>query len=120
MVKLKWFCASLLAVTVNGAPAVDGTRMAGEGVQVRGTAPEQRRLTALLYPSEAVSVPLNTTASFGFAVSDGLLTAMAKSGLLVLPVRTVSDRVLSPGRSASDRAVDGDLECPQGRAGTRA
>ncbi len=93
MVKLKWFCASLLAVTVNGAPAVDGTRMAGEGVQVRGTAPEQRRLTALRYPSEAVSVPLNTAASFGFAVSDGLLTAMAKSGLLVLPVRTVRDRV---------------------------
>jgi hypothetical protein len=47
-VKLKWFCVSLLVVTVNAAPAEVGVRVAGEGLQVRGTAPEQRRFTALL------------------------------------------------------------------------
>ena len=47
-VKLKWFCTSLLAVTVNGMPAAVGVTVRGEGLHVGGTAPEQRRLTGLL------------------------------------------------------------------------
>src|SRR5450755_1242251 len=92
MVKLKWFSVSLLVVTVKGVPAGVGVSVAGEGLQVKGVVPEQRRFTALLYPPEAVSVPLNTAVSFGFAVNDGLLTAIAKLGFPVLPALTVRDR----------------------------
>src|SRR5947199_8811461 len=84
IVKLKWFSASLLAVTVNAAPSPVGVSAAGETLQVRGTAPEQRRLTGLAYPPEAVSVPLKIAVSFGLTVSDRLLTASPKAELVLL------------------------------------
>ena len=56
--------------------------MQGEGVQVRGTLPAQVSVTALAYPPEAVSVPLNTAGSSGPTVSDGLLTAKREVGIV--------------------------------------
>lgn len=63
----------LETVTVNGVPAFTGVAFAGLTVQVGGAPDPQLSATALAYPFNAVSVPLNCAEESTVAVSDGLL-----------------------------------------------
>ena len=66
---------SLDTVTVNGVPAPEGTALVGLATQLGGAPAPQLRLTALLYPFIAMSVPLKTAEVFTEDVSEGFAIA---------------------------------------------
>ena len=63
----------LLATTVKATPPEVGVTIDGVGVQVGGAPGPQLRLTELLYPLNAVRVPLNVAELVADADTDGLL-----------------------------------------------
>ena len=71
MLKLYVPHTPLPTVTMNGAPLLVGTTLAGAAEQVGGAPGPQLRFTALLYPFSEVRSPLKFTVLFTTACNDG-------------------------------------------------
>ena len=74
---------ALFTVTVKFVPLLLGTKLAGLDEHVAGGVPVQEMLTVLLYPLNAVSVPLRFSAWFTVVLCDPALAVCEKSGLPV-------------------------------------